>query len=193
MSKKCDICNSKLGLFNKYDVINGTICSNCIRISKSYKTDTIENLRKYWSENDQRFSKFNATTTLKSFGSTPIIIDNDNKLFIVGKITNKPKNIVYSFREIKSYNYETIGEKTITKKKGTISRAVVGDLIAGPIGAAIGANTAKEETKVVGGMTVLNINLIMQSGNYKTSIAYPPTGFVEFLDKCIIENNIKNN
>ena len=193
MSKKCDICNSKLGLFNKYDVINGTICSNCIRISKSYKTDTIENLRKYWSENDPRFSKFNATTTLKSFGSTPIIIDNDNKLFIVGKITNKPKNIVYSFREIKSYNYETIGEKTITKKKGTISRAVVGDLIAGPIGAAIGANTAKEETKVVGGMTVLNINLIMQSGNYKTSVAYPPTGFVEFLDKCIIENNIKNN
>lgn len=190
MSRKCNICNNKISVFNKYQVADGIICSNCIRISKSFQTDTIEELKKYWNINDSRLNIFNPTITLKNFGATPVFIDSKNKLFIIGKQKNKFKNIVYAFNEIKSYSFETFGEKTITKKKGTVSRAVVGNLIAGPVGAVIGANTAKEETKNIDGVSFLKINMIIPSGNYQTSITYPPTGFTNFLDKCIQENNL---
>ncbi len=187
MSKKCDICNCKLGLFTKFNIVNGVACSNCIRISKSYQTNTIEELKEFWNINNERFLKFKPTTVLKGLGMAPVSIDIENKLFFVGKQNNKNQNIIYSFDEINSYNLGTIGEKTITQKKGVVSRAVVGDLIAGPIGAAIGANTAKEKTKTIGGINVVNITFTIPSGQYNTTVAYPPTGFTDFLDNCILE------
>ena len=94
MSKKCAICNNKIGIFNKYKVLDGFVCSNCISISDSFQTDTIEELKKYWDINNSRLSIFNTTTVLKNLGTTPIYIDAKNNLFIIifisiSKILNK--------------------------------------------------------------------------------------------------------
>ena len=75
MSKKCDICNCKLGLFTKFNIVNGVACSNCIRISKSYQTNTIEELKEFWNINNERFLKFKPTTVLKGLGMTPVSIE----------------------------------------------------------------------------------------------------------------------
>lgn len=193
MSKKCAICNNKIGIFNKYKVLDGFVCSNCISISDSFQTDTIEELKKYWDINNSRLSIFNTTTVLKNLGTTPIYIDAKNNLFIIGKKNNKIKSIVYSFSEVNNYSIETIGEKTITNKKGTISRSIAGGLIAGPVGAVICANTAKEETKVVGGISMLKINMTIPSGKHQITLTYYPNGFTNFLDKCIVKNDKQKN
>ena len=82
---KCDVCNNKIGIFNKYKVLDGFVCSSCISISNSFQTDTIEELKKYWAINDSRLSIFKPTTVLKGLGVTPIYIDTKNNLFIIGK------------------------------------------------------------------------------------------------------------
>lgn len=190
MSKKCAICNTKLGLLNTYNAQDGIICFHCSIISKSYHTETINNLKKYWETNKYRFSIFNATSSLKNFMSQTVTIDDNNKLFIIGdckKSTLEP--IVYSFNEVLTYEVQTIGSKVITEKKGGISRAIVGNLVAGPVGAIVGSGTAKEETKTVGGTSVLNIDFLMESGNYRVSIANFPNNFPNFLDKCILEKS----
>lgn len=186
---KCDVCNNKIGIFNKYKVLDGFVCSSCISISNSFQTDTIEELKKYWAINDSRLSIFKPTTVLKGLGVTPIYIDTKNNLFIIGKKNNKVKSIVYSFSEVNNYSVETIGEKTITNKKGAISRSIAGGLVAGPVGAIMGANTAKEETKVVGGISMLKINMTIPSGKHQITLTYYPNGFINFLDKCIENNN----
>lgn len=66
-------------------------------------------------------------------------------------------------------------------------------VVAGPVGAIVGSETAKEETKTSGGISVFKINFAMASGNFVKIISYPPVGFIEFLDKCILENNNKTN
>ena len=52
----------------------------------------------------------------------------------------------------------------------------------------VGASTAKEETKTVGGIPILIINLTIPSGPFQVSVPYPSTNLISFLDKCI-ENN----
>ena len=81
---KCDVCNNKISILNKYKVLDGSVCLNCIRISNSFQTNTIEELKKYWSINESRLSVFTPTTTLKNLGSTPIYIDSTNELLIIG-------------------------------------------------------------------------------------------------------------
>ena len=41
---KCDVCNNKISILNKYKVLDGSVCLNCIRISNSFQTNTIEEL-----------------------------------------------------------------------------------------------------------------------------------------------------
>lgn len=185
---KCDVCNNKISILNKYKVLDGSVCLNCIRISNSFQTNTIEELKKYWSINESRLSVFTPTTTLKNLGSTPIYIDSTNELLIIGKQTKKLTDIVFSFSEIKDYSLEKKGEKIVTTKKGSINRALVGNLVAGPVGTIVGASTAKEETKTVGGIPILIINLTIPSGPFQVSVPYPSTNLISFLDKCI-ENN----
>ena len=185
MYNKCNICNCKLSLFNKYNIVDGVICADCSRISQSYKENTIEELKDFWKINNERLLNFKSTSILKGLGATPIFIDTENKLFYIGKLDKKRKKIVYTFSEVTDYICDTIGDKTITKKKGTLKRAVIGNLIAGPVGAAIGASTAKEESKTIAGISVIHISFIMPSGLYKTTVAYPPKGFEEFLEKYI--------
>ena len=124
---KCDVCNNKISILNKYKVLDGSVCLNCIRISNSFQTNTIEELKKYWSINESRLSVFTPTTTLKNLGSTPIYIDSTNELLIIGKQTKKLTDIVFSFSEIKNYSLEKKGEKIVTTKKGSINRALVGN------------------------------------------------------------------
>ena len=188
LNKEGDVCNNKISILNKYKVLDGSVCLNCIRISNSFQTNTIEELKKYWSINESRLSVFTPTTTLKNLGSTPIYIDSTNELLIIGKQTKKLTDIVFSFSEIKDYSLEKKGEKIVTTKKGSINRALVGNLVAGPVGAIVGASTAKEETKTVGGIPILIINLTIPSGPFQVSVPYPSTNLISFLDKCI-ENN----
>lgn len=127
MSKKCDVCNRNINIFNGNTIKDGIICPYCTTICPSYKTESIDTMRRYWQINHERFTAFTETSKLKNLMSEIISIDDNNKLFMIGKLKDKNvEPIVYSFKEVVSYNTEMIGEKTITKKKGGISRAVVG-------------------------------------------------------------------
>lgn len=69
--------------------------------------------------------------------------DKDKKLFIKKNIIRKQKQQVYDYSEIISYTPIFQGGKI--KKHHGITRAITGGLIAGPIGALIGAGTGGKE------------------------------------------------
>lgn len=183
MSKKCNVCDCKLGLINTYKAVDGIICINCVCLCPSYKTETIETLKKYWNINNERKRIFQETNKLKNFASEVIYIDNVHSLFAIGNY-----NIIYSFNEVVDYGYDVIESTVTTKKKGGITRAVIGGAIAGPVGAVVGSSTAKEKS-TTNEKSMFYINMKTYSGNKKISISIPPLGIQEFLDKCINEKN----
>ncbi len=94
-------------------------------MSKSYKSETIEKIKTYREIENERKSLFNPTQKLKSFNSIVVLIDNSNKLFQVG---NSP---IYKFDELMNFYSEQVAGPTVvttkTKKKGGLTRAVVGE------------------------------------------------------------------
>jgi hypothetical protein len=93
---------------------------------------------------------------------------------------NADYHFYYSFDEVSEYHFEEVGGKVITKSKGGIGGALFGG-----VGAIVGASTSKTETKKVGGVNMLKINLDTYSGKKVISIANPPNGLLPFLDSCI--------
>lgn len=189
----CPVCGGKIGLLNKVKTSDGEICPSCAAICPSHATRTTMEIQKYWEINHARWAHFTVTQVLKSLVSDCITIDSTHRLFVFGDVKKlKEEPIVFGFDEVESYQNELIGGKTVTKKKGGITRAVIGGAIAGPVGAIVGSSTAKSETKTTGGIRMTMVNFDTYAGKVQRASAHYPTGFTEFLDRCIAEAPAKN-
>lgn len=189
--KYCPICKQKYGLIYKFKVIDGFVCGYCASISKSYATRTKLELQEYWNKNNELAKIFKPSQILKSYGNEQINIDHENKLFAYGnlaKITN-PK--IYAFNEVVGFEYKVVNKKTTIEKKGGITRAVVGNVIAGPVGAIVGSNTAKENVKIEE-TKLLYIYLNNFAGNNTITMLHTPEGLEGFLNDCISLNQKKD-
>ena len=186
---KCPICGNKIGLMAKTKASDGDICYHCASICADYATQSIASLQSFWNKNNERWSSFTATQKLKSIASEVVTIDEVHRFFVFGdasKINSVP--VVFSFDEVESYEFETVGGKTVTKKKGGITRAVVGGVVAGPVGALVGSGTAKTETQTVGAIQMTKVHFKTYAGKVERSGSMYPLGFTDFLDRCIAES-----
>ncbi len=193
MAKHCSVCGNKISLGTTSKAIDGFLCIDCLMLANgSIITKNvpkkIEEIAEYYKINQKRKEVFNETQKLKSFGSSVIHIDNNNKLFCVNEI-----EIYYSFNEVVGYFEEGIN---ITKKNGGITRALVGGAIAGPLGAIVGSNTASSttETKTTA-QSKKYIEVADYSGNRKIFVL-PPKGLKETVEMWVQQkknNNPKEN
>lgn len=189
MAKICNVCGTKLGLLGTFKVQDGLICLSCSKLCSTWQIESISNIKKYRNDHQKRLSTFSETKTLKNFGSEIVHIDTNHRLFYIGKDTF---HRIYSFDEIINYGYDITELQTNTKKKGGITRALVGGAIAGPAGAIVGSSTAKSSSKTSSTKTFY-VNLKTYSGTIKKLIPFPPLGFKEFIDKCIHETNLSTS
>ncbi|MBS1401190.1 MAG: hypothetical protein HPZ86_10370 [Clostridia bacterium] len=188
MAKICPICDEKIGVLLKTKASDGEICFNCSLICSSHETKTIATLKEFWEINNERKKLFTQTQLLTSFSGGTITVDSNHKLFVFGNLSKgKVPSIFFRFDEIDNYQIEMVGQKTITKKKGGISRAVVGGALFGGVGAIVGSNTAKEETKTVGGIQTVKVNLITYAGKIQCS-TIASQNIISFLDDCLLES-----
>ena len=115
-----------------------------------------------------------------------MFIDTEQKMFYLSS-NKKPKlePIVFKFSEIEEYRIEQVGQKTITKTKGGVGRAVVGGALYGVAGAIVGASTAKQETKRVGGIPILKVDLNINGLKTTISLANPPLTVSDYLSNAM--------
>lgn len=190
----CAICNGKFGVFGKVKTSDGIICGRCASICASSATLPTATIKGFWLTNQTRWDTFTPTMVLKSFMSDIITIDDTHRYFIFGDVKKlKFTPVVFSFDEVKSYDFETVGQTVVTKKKGGITRAVIGGMVAGPVGALVGSGTAKAESKKTGGVTLTKVHFVTHTGNLYHASSNYPTGFVAFLDSCIGESQAAQN
>ena len=105
-------------------------------------------LADYWATLEQRRKVFKETDSIYDGDALFVSIDKPNRMFCIGhRSGDKGPRMIYSFDEVAGYESDAPDDLTMTETKGGIGRAVIGATVAGPVGAIVGAATAKTETR----------------------------------------------
>lgn len=191
MVNACPVCGGKLGLLNREKSADGPICAGCsnflfsklgIRAAKQ-PTDV---LAAYWATLEQRRKVFKETDSIYDGDALFVSIDNPNRLFCIGhRSGDKGPRMIYSFDEVAGYESDAPDDLTVTETKGGIARAVIGATVAGPVGAIVGAATAKTETRK-GSRSKENVSIRFTIPLGETSLPTTvyPGGMTDFLKNC---------
>lgn len=183
----CDCCGLKLHV-KPIQISDGSICGLCNTICTNSPMTTVAKVKAAWDENNVRLQTFTPNMTVTNLGCGYIFIDTEHKMACISNQKKlAPNSIVFNFSELEEYRIEKVGEKTITKTKGGITRAVVGGATFGLAGAIVGASTAKQETVKKGGVPVLYIDLNLNGLKTTLSISNPPFKATEFLNNILDE------
>ena len=190
MANTCPVCGGKLGLLNREKSADGLICAGCssfffsklgFRAAKQ-PTDV---LVAYWATLEQRRKAFKETDSIYDGDALFVSIDKTNRLFCFGhRGGDKGPRMIYSFDEVAGYESDAPDDLTVTETKGGIGRAVIGAAVAGPVGAIVGAATAKTETRKGRSKENVSIRFVLPLGESGMPAAVHPGGMTAFLKSC---------
>lgn len=189
MANACPVCGSKLGLLNREKSADGLICAGCSNFFysklgfRAAKQPT-DALAAYWVTMEQRRAAFKETDSIYDGDSLFVSIDKSNRLFFFGhRSGDKGPRVIYSFDEVAGYESDA-DDVMVTQSVGGIGRAVVGAAVAGPVGAIVGASTAKSETRKGRSKENVSIRFELPLGEQVLPVQKYPGGITEFLREC---------
>nr|DAM51805.1 MAG TPA: Short C-terminal domain [Caudoviricetes sp.] len=190
MASICPVCGGKLGLLNREKSADGLICATCSNFFYSKlgfraAKQPAAALADYWATLEQRRKVFKETDSIYDGDALFVSIDKINRLFCFGhRGGDKGPRMIYSFDEVAGYESDSPDDLTVTETKGGIGRAVIGAAIAGPVGAIVGASTAKTETRKGRSKENVSINFVLPLGESSLPTTVYPGGMTTFLKSC---------
>lgn len=190
MANTCPVCGGKLGLLNREKSADGLICATCSNFFysklgfRAAKQPTAA-LADYWATLENRRKVFKETDSIYDGDALFVSIDKENRLFYFGhRGGDKGPRMIYSFDEIAGYESDVPDDLTVTETKGGIGRAVIGAAVAGPVGAIVGAATAKTETRKGRSKENVSIRFVLPLGESGMPATVYPGGMTAFLKSC---------
>ena len=195
MASICPVCGGKLGLLNREKSADSLICAGCSSFFfsklgfRAAKQPTAA-LAEYWATLEIRRRTFKETDSIFDRDALFVSIDKVNRLFYFGhRGGDKGPRMIYSFDEVAGYESDAPDDLTVTETKGGIGRAVIGAAVAGPVGAIVGAATAKTETRK-GGRSKENVSIrfVLSLGESSLPTTVYPGGMTAFLKSCKVSH-----
>ena len=190
MANNCPVCGGKLGLLNREKSADGLICAGCSNFFysklgfRAAKQPTAA-LADYWATLENRWKAFKETDSIYDGDALFVSIDKETRLFYFGhRGGDKGSRMIYSFDEVAWYESDTPDDLTVTETKGGIGRAVIGAAVAGPVGAIVGAATAKTETRKGRSKESVSIHFVLPLGESSLPTTVYPGGMTAFLKSC---------
>lgn len=190
MANICPVCGGKLGLLNREKSADGLICATCSNFFysklgfRAAKQSTAA-LADYWVTLEQRRKAFKETDSIYDGDALFVSIDKENRLFYFGhRGGDKGPRMIYSFDETAGYESDVPDDLMVTETKGGIGRAVIGAAVAGPVGAIVGASTAKTETRKGRSKENVSIRFVLSLGESSLPTTVYPGGMTAFLKSC---------
>lgn len=190
MANTCPVCGGKLGRLNREKSADGLICATCSNFFysklgfRAAKQPTAA-LADYWATLESRRKAFKETDSIYDGDALFVSIDKANRLFYFGhRGGDKGPRMIYSFDEVAGYESDVPDDLTVTETKGGIGRAVIGAAVAGPVGAIVGAATAKTETRKGRSKENVSIRFVIPLGESSLPTTVYPGGMTAFLKGC---------
>lgn len=194
MANTCPVCGGKLGLLNREKSADDLICAGCSNFFysklgfRAAKQPTAA-LADYWVTLEQRRKVFKETDSIYDSDALFVSIDKTNRLFCFGhRGGDKGPRMIYSFDEVAGYESDVPDDLTVTETKGGIGRAVIGAAVAGPVGAIVGAATAKTETHKAYSKENISIRFVLPLGESNLPTTVYPGGMTAFLKGCKVSH-----
>ena len=190
MANTCPVCGGKMGLLNREKSADGLICAGCSnffysRLGFRASKQPTDVLASYWATLEQRRKVFKESDSIYDGDSLFVSIDKGNQLFFFGhRSGDKGPRVIYSFDEVSGYDSDA-DDVMVTKSVGGIGRAVVGAAVAGPVGAIVGASTAKSETRKGRSKENVSIRFALPLGEQLLQKQTYPAGITDFLKECV--------
>lgn len=190
MANTCPVCGGKLGLLNREKSADGPICASCSnfffsKLSIRAAKQPTSALADYWATLEQRRKAFKETDSIYDGDTLFVSIDKTDRLFCIGhRSGDKGPRMIYSFDEVAGYESDAPDDLTVTETKGGIGRAVIGAAVAGPVGAIVGAATAKTETRKGRSKESVSIRFVLPLGESSLPTMVYPGGMTAFLKSC---------
>lgn len=184
--ERCAICGEKLDRKYHTTLSDGSICYACSRLSNKSTFATLDQVKQSLNENHKRFQNFKENMVFTYPLGGYLFVDTEHQWAFLSS-TKKPKiePAVFHFSEVEEYRIEQVGQKTITKSKGGVGRAVVGGAVFGLAGAVVGAATAKTETKTTDGIQILYVELNLNGLKTTVQLSNPPIEAANFFNSII--------
>lgn len=191
MANTCPVCGGKLGLLNREKSADGLICAGCSNFFysrlgfRAVRFPTAE-LAKHWTVIEERRKVFKETGSIYDGDSVFLSVDRANRLFYIGyRGKDNSRRMIYSFDEVTSYESDAPDDDVlVTETKGGIGRAVIGAAVAGPVGAIVGAATAKTETRKGRSKENVSVRFSLPLGESSLPTTVYPGGMTAFLKSC---------
>ncbi|WP_130861430.1 DUF4428 domain-containing protein [Bacilliculturomica massiliensis] len=167
----CNICGNKAGL-TRFKTVDGWICAKCFKKCgftlttpiMQYDTNRIKELL-YQKEHNQAVSDSFVPT--KSIGSFIAFDENDKRIKFLNTMQGqKPQYVVVNYADILDCD---IIEDSMSKTNGGLANAIAGGLIAGGVGAVVGASTA---SRTSGKSYVNELKVKLTINNLSSPTAY---------------------
>ena len=182
----CAVCGESLSSGLVTQVADGKICPVCARLCNRSPLATIAAVQQARKKNARRFQQFRETRVCSAPLGGHIFLDMEHQLcYLSGHKNPKIEPVVFRFSEIEGYQLERVGEKTVAKTKGGLTRAVVGGALFGPAGAIVGAGTAKTEAKTTGGISILSVDLDLNGVKTQLQLGNPPLDAASLLNSMM--------
>ena len=169
---------------------DGLICAGCSNFFfsklgiRAAKQSTAA-LAGYWVTLEGRRKAFKETDSIYDGDALFVSIDKANSLFCFGhRGGDKGPRMIYSFDEVTGYESDAPDDLTVTETKGGIGRAVIGAAVAGPVGAIVGAATAKTETRKGRSKESVSIHFALPLGESSLPTTVYPGGTTDFFRNC---------
>lgn len=141
----CSVCGEKIGIFDRELCSDGFICKRCRSLfsdlGMDYKTVPVDKLKADWKFFDDRRECAKGFENLQEPGTMVAYANRAQRLMTVAGIPGW-----FAFDELVDYTVE-VEEKVITETKGGVTRAIAGEIVAGPVGAVVGSSTAKKVSR----------------------------------------------
>lgn len=138
----CSVCGEKVGIFDRELCSDGFICKRCRSLFSDlgidYKTVPVDKLKEDWEFFDDRRERAKGFENLQEQGTMVAYVNRTQRLMTVAGIPGW-----FTFDELVDYTVE-VDTKVVTETKGSVTRAIAGGIMAGPVGAVVGSSTAKK-------------------------------------------------
>lgn len=138
----CSICGGKMGIFDREPCSDGFICKRCRSLfsdlGMDYKAVPADKLKECWKFFSDRRERAKGFETLQEPGTMVAYVNRTQHLMTVGGIPGW-----FTFDELVDYTV-AVDTKVVTETKGSVTRAIAGGIVAGPVGAVVGSGTAKK-------------------------------------------------
>ena len=188
MAKECSVCGKSVGIFTSIEISDGRICMDCwAKAGFDGSMNTLRSSSQYLSSTFKEIiaTKEKTMSLLENFRPTKNVamlsFDDHSQIFVITKsdpfVKIKKTRDLYYYNQIVDFELLEDGE-SITK--GGVGRAIVGDLLFGPVGAVVGAVTGGKKTRGI--CTSLQIKITFRDSARQTE-------YLNFIDTPIKTNS----